>query len=225
MSRTDDLAAWRRRTEGELRWPVATGIAVAILLQLALPEGLGLRPGWLLPVLEAVLLVGLVVANPDRLDRRHPALRYGSLALVGLVSLSNAVSAFLLVDELVHGGGAASDATALLLSGGAIYVTNVIAFALWYWDMDRGGPVARTYGEQQFPDFLFPQMTSPDLAPPDWEPLFVDYLYVSFTNATAFSPTDTMPMSRWAKALMALQSSVALLTAALVVARAVNVIG
>ncbi len=221
----DRVAAWRRRTAGERRWPVSLAVLVAIGLQLALPERLGLRPAWLLPAVEVVLLAGLTIANPDRLDRRHPALRAGSLALIGVLAASNGLSAVLLVQELVQARGSAGRAGPLLANGAAIYLTNVLAFALLYWDFDRGGPVARTYADQPFPDLLFPQMTSPGLADPEWEPLFLDYLYVSLTNATAFSPTDTLPLSRWAKALMAVQSVVALAVAALVVARAVNVLG
>jgi uncharacterized membrane protein len=100
----------------------------------------------------------------------------------------------------------------------------VLLFGLWYWELDRGGPGARARGERDFPDFLFPQMTADDMAPPDWEPTFVDYLYLSYTNATAFSPTDTLPLSRWAKLLMLVQSGVALATVALVIARAVNIL-
>ncbi len=220
-----DLAAWRRRTAGERRWPVSLAVVVAIALQLALPDRLGLRPAWLLPAVEVLLLAALTIANPDRLDRRHPALRAGSLALIGVLAASNALSAVLLVQELVHGGASTRHAGPLLAGGAAVYLTNVIAFALLYWDFDRGGPVARTYADEPYPDLLFPQMQSPDLAPTDWEPIFLDYLYVSLTNATAFSPTYTLPLSRWAKALMALQSVVALAVAALVVARAVNVLG
>lgn len=224
MDAPDPVVAWRRQTAGERRWPVSLAVVAAIALQLALPARLGLRPGWLLPGAEALVLAGLTVANPDRLDRRHPALRAGSLALIGLVALSNAVSAALLVHELVQGRGSAGSAGPLLTAGATVYVTNVLAFALLYWDFDRGGPVARTYADQPYPDLLFAQMTSPGLADPDWEPTFLDYLYVSLTNATAFSPTDTLPLSRWAKVLMAVQSVVALAVAALVVARAVNVL-
>jgi uncharacterized membrane protein len=121
--------------------------------------------------------------------------------------------------------GTAGDNASLLLSRGAsIYLTNILVFALWYWESDRGGPVARAHGLHPYPDFLFPQMAQSDLAPPDWTPTFLDYLYVSFTNAAAFSPTDTMPLSRWAKMLMLLQSAMALLTVAFVIARAVNIL-
>ncbi len=116
------------------------------------------------------------------------------------------------------------DATKLLLYGGAIWLTNVLVFALWYWELDRGGPVTRMLGARKHPDFLFAQMASPEVAPEDWEPMFLDYFYLSFTNATAFSPTDTLPLTRWAKMLMLLQSAVSLATVALVIARAVNIL-
>jgi uncharacterized membrane protein len=112
----------------------------------------------------------------------------------------------------------------LLVSGGAIWLTNVIVFALWYWEFDRGGPVARAKGIKPYPDFQFVQMATPELAAPDWEPAFGDYLYLAFTNATAFSPTDVMPLSRWAKSAMALQSAVSIITGALIIARAVNIL-
>ena len=105
-----------------------------------------------------------------------------------------------------------------------VWLTNIVVFALWYWEFDRGGPVARALAIKPYPDFEFPQMTSPELAPPSWEPMFGDYFYLSFTNATAFSPTDVLPLSRWAKMLMLVQSAVSLLLAALVIARAVNIL-
>jgi uncharacterized membrane protein len=105
-----------------------------------------------------------------------------------------------------------------------VWATNVIAFALWYWEFDRGGPVHRAEGTSQHPDLLFPQMAAPELASPDWEPWFVDYLYLSFTNAAAFSPTDVMPLARWAKLTMLLQSAVSLAVGVLVIARAVNIL-
>lgn len=217
------VPAWRRATRGEQRLPVALAMVVAIGLQLVLPARLVIRPPWLLPSLEGLLLIGLVAANPTRIDRTSSTLRTASIALIALISLANAWSTLELIKGLVQ--GTSGDNASLLLSRGAsVYITNIIVFALWYWEWDRGGAVARAKGVRPYPDFLFPQMSDPHLAPADWEPTFLDYLYVSFTNASAFSPTDTMPMSRWAKMLMLLQSAIALLTVAFVIARAINVL-
>ncbi|MET7682506.1 hypothetical protein [Streptomyces sp. NPDC005423] len=217
----DVAPAWRRVTRGESRWAVTAVIAVAVAVQLTLPHRLVLHPFWLLPVLETVLLVGLGAANPRQVEPRSRYFRWAGLVLLGLISLANGWAAAQLVVDLVR-GTAGSGAAALLLAGGGVWVTNVIVFGLWYWEWDRGGPLARAHGQHQYADFLFVQMQSPETAPPDWEPTFVDYLYLSFTNSTAFSPTDVMPLSRWAKLLMMLQSSVSLVTVVLVVARAVN---
>jgi uncharacterized membrane protein len=222
-ARRKHVPAWLRPTPGESRWPVAAVIVVAIALQVALPDQLVLQSRWLLPSLELVLLVALVLANPYRLNRESTMLRAGSLALTGLISLANAWSASLLVLGLVHGRGS-DDAAGLLATGAAIWLTNIIAFALWYWQFDRGGPAKRANARQSLPDFQFVQMQSPELAHPEWEPEFVDYLYLSFTNATAFSPTDVMPLSRWAKLTMLIQSVVSLVTLVLVIARAVNIL-
>ena len=217
------VPAWRRRTRGEHRWPSILAITAVIVVQVLLPDRLILHPRWLLPGVEIALAVGLIVANPVRLVRTHRVLRLGSLGLVAAMTVANAGSAALLIGRLL-GGTAGHDATSLIGNGAAIYATNIIAFGLWYWELDRGGPMSRANGEHQHTDFLFPQMTQPDAAPPDWEPSFLDYLYVSYTNATAFSPTDTLPLSRWAKMLMMGQSAIALSTIALVVARAVNIL-
>jgi uncharacterized membrane protein len=215
--------AWRRVTHGEPRWAVTASILVAVTLQSKLPERLTLSPSWALPVLELVLLTGLIAANPRRVELRNKRLRWLGLALICVISLANGWAAAQLVRGLVN-GTEGSNAGALLLTGGNIWLTNVIVFALWYWEWDRGGPADRMMGHRQFADFLFVQMQSPEAAPPDWEPAFLDYLYLSFTNSTAFSPTDVMPLSRWAKMLMMLQSTVSLVTVVLVVARAVNIL-
>jgi hypothetical protein len=219
----DPVPGWRRRTRGEQRWPAAVAVLIAAVLQLALPARLAPGPRLLLPVLEVVTLIALVAADPGRMERRVPALRRLSLLLVGLLSFANIASGAALVVDLVTGHGADAPAT-LLRNGAVIYFTNVVVFGLWYWELDRGGPVARAHGLRQQPDFLFPQMQATDLVGPDWEPRFLDYLYLAFTNVTAFSPTDTLPLSRWAKMLMAVQSGLALLLVALVFARAVNVL-
>ncbi len=216
------VPAWRRVSRGESRWAVSLAVLAALLLQAFLPDHLAPHPRWLLPTCEALLLVGLITANPRRFERLSPNVRVASMLLIALMSAANAWSAGRLVFGLVDGTEHSTSAGRLLLNGGAIWLTNVVVFALWYWELDRGGPVARMLAMKPYPDFLFVQMQSPDLASPDWEPAFLDYLYLSFTNATAFSPTDVLPMSRWAKCTMMLQSAISLATVVLVIARAVN---
>jgi hypothetical protein len=217
------VPAWRRLTRGEPRWPVSAVVLLMIALQLRLPGELTPIGRWLLPVMELVVLAVLVVANPRRIDRGSPLLRGLGLGLIGLASLANAWSVVLLIDGLVHGTNG-DDPVPLLASGANIWITNVIIFAVWYWELDRGGPAERAAGTDPHPDFLFPQMSDTLGIYREWEPQFTDYAFVSFTNATAFSPTDTMPMSRWAKLAMMLQAAVSLVTAALVIARAVNIL-
>jgi uncharacterized membrane protein len=216
------LPAWLRPTEGEPRWPVSIAVLGLIVLQLLVPKHLAFAPRYLLPSLEALLLIVLTVANPRRINKENAWLRTGGLLLVAAASLATAWSAGRLVYQLATGHG--GEAIPLLLNGGAIWLTNVIVFALWYWEFDRGGPVHRAHGTFQFTDLLFPQMVSPELSVPEWEPQFVDYLYLSFTNATAFSPTDVMPLARWAKLTMLVQSAVSLALGVLVIARAVNIL-
>jgi uncharacterized membrane protein len=218
------VPAWRRFTDGESTWPVRFAVIAATVLQVAIPNRYEIPPTWLLPTLGVLLGVGLSVAHPRRITRHSPQLRTVSILLIAVISLANAGSAGRLITALLQGKAQDISATTLLLTGGAIWLTNVIVFAMWYWNLDRGGPAARALGMKQFPDFLFPQMTAPELSPPDWQPQFFDYLYLSFTNAAAFSPTDTLPLARWAKLAMMLQSVVSLGTVVLVVARAVNIL-
>jgi uncharacterized membrane protein len=215
--------AWRRATRGEPRLPVIIAALGTIALELMLPARVAERPRWVFGLVALLLLGAIYIANPKRIDRPSPRLRIASMALIGLLSANNAASAVRLVLDLTRAQGIRSPA-ALLLTGAAIWLTNVVVFSLWYWELDRGGPGARAIGASPYPDFLFPQLTSPGLAPDDWEPAFVDYFYMSFTNATAFSPTDVMPMSRWAKLTMLLQSAISLVTVVLVIARAVNIL-
>jgi hypothetical protein len=219
------VPAWRRRSRGETRWPVTLTVAIAVVLQMLLPDSFS-KPlaHWLLPGLEIALGIGLIIANPVRIERGGKVARAGSIALIMLISAANAISAVLLIRAIVEARPDTGSALPLLASGASVWATNVIAFGLWYWEFDRGGPVERAAATRKYPDLMFPQMASPHLAPPDWRPYFVDYLYLSFTNATAFSPTDVMPLSRWAKMTMAVQSAVALAVGALVIARAVNIL-
>jgi uncharacterized membrane protein len=219
----DRIPAWRRRTAGEHRLPAAVAVAAVIALQLLLPDRIVPQARYLLPALEGAMLVLLIVINPFRVDRESSLLRAGGLVLSWLVVTANGWSVVLLVIDLLS--GRAETPTGLLAAGAAVWLTNMLAFALLYWELDRGGPAARAGGVHDTPDFLFAQMQSPELAPKDWEPRFADYLYLAFTNATAFSPTDVLPLSRWAKLTMMVQSAVALTVVVLVVARAVNVLG
>lgn len=224
----DDVAsvvgpAWRRLTEGEQRWPASVAVLLMIGLQLRLPDDLTPTGRYLLPAVELALLAVLVAVNPRRISRRTVLARALGLTLIAIASLVNAWSVIRLVRGLLN-GTFGSDAGALLTVGANIWFTNVLIFALWYWELDRGGPGARAVGADPEPDFLFPQMAETSIDFHHWEPEFVDYAYVSFTNAAAFSPTDTMPLSRWTKMTMLLQSAVSLVTAVLVIARAVNIL-
>jgi hypothetical protein len=216
------VPAWQRPTKGETRWSVVIAVAIAVSLQGALPGWLVLHPAWLLPVLEVLLLAALLIANPYRINKESRPLRLLGLSVAALLSLANAYSVARLVVGLVQ-GTEGNSAGPLLVTGGMIWLINVVVFGLWYWEFDRGGPAARANADRLYPDFQFAQMATPQLAPPDWEPAFGDYLYLSFTNATAFSPTDVLPMSRWAKMGMTVQAAVSIVTVALVVARAVNI--
>jgi uncharacterized membrane protein len=203
-------------------WPPVTAMVVATLLQASLPDRVG-QLRWIFVGLSVVLLVIVAFVNPRQIERRHRPLRGLMLALVALLSLGNAISGAQLVIDLVNAEGI-DDAGTLLRTGGAIWLTNVIIFSLWYWLFDRGGPYARVHTPDPLPAFMFPQMDKPQFAPPQWKPEYVDYLYLAFTNALAFSPTDTMPLARWAKLTMLLQSLISIMIAVLVVARAVNIL-
>jgi len=216
-----------RRSEGESVVGVCAAVIVAIGLTMALPARIANRPRWLLPGLAILLLVVLLFSLRDvRFRHPHRVLRTLGIILIALLSLANGLSAARLIIDILRDQGLAhpDNAADLLLAGGAIWLTNVILFGIWYWGADRGGAVQRTLGTHEQPDFLFPQMQLEDRWALAWEPEFVDYFYLSFTNATAFSPTDVMPLARWAKLTMMVQSSISIMLVVLVVARAVNIL-
>lgn len=222
----DRVPPWLRPGNPENRWPVLIALLAAMALQLAIHRQYTVFPRWPLITLEALLLGFLVVINPNRLTRTNSVERFASVVLLAAITLDNAASAAVLDYKIVT-GKVSNDPAILLGSGGAVFLTNIIVFGIWYWDVDLGGPFARGSGDKKtrHPDFLFPQTDNPRIAPQDWTPRFLDYLYVSFTNVVAFSPTDTMPLTPRAKIMMTLQSIVAVSTLALVIARAVNVLG
>ena len=207
-------------TRAERRWPMALAVLAAIGLQVGTPKA-GRLPGWwIVPVLEFVLLGVLLVVDPGRVDDLSRRARRVTLALITIMTLGTMASLALLTYDILR--GSLLTANDLLGRGGALWLTNVIAFSLWFWELDRGGPAHRAAGSDILLSFAFPENAMPEFATDGWIPKYPDYLYLSFTNATAFSPTDTLPVKTWAKMAMMLESVVSLLTAILVVARAVN---
>jgi hypothetical protein len=208
----------------ESPWPPIVTILIFMGLNVALriwlPHEGFVNARWLLPVVEGILLVVLITSNPvGAVERRRS--RRVSLVLVGLLVAAALWATVLLISDLIRGVGISNDPSELLASGAVVWLGNTLASALLYWLMDGGGPLART--RQVAPvDFAFTQHMSPELAPPGWRPVFLDYLHLGFTNATAFSPTDVMPLTHRAKYAMVVQSTVALAVVGLVVARAVN---
>lgn len=235
VPRVADSAGGRRSgRRGEARLPALVAVLVAIALYAALPSGLLVGPRFLIPAVEVVLLIPLVAVNPTRLTRETRVSRMCSQILVLVVIATNLIALALLLRDLVDvqdGQG-----KELLLAAFQVWLTNIIAFGLLFWELDRGGPVARTQqSRDRLPaaDFRFTQDEDDDTIREvakgsskysDWVPSFVDYLYVSVTNSTAFSPTDTMPLSTRAKLLMSVECIAALLTSVLVISRAVGIL-
>ncbi|WP_030772680.1 MULTISPECIES: hypothetical protein [unclassified Streptomyces] len=209
---------------GESRWPMASAVLAAMVLTLLLPDDLRMAPRWVLPVVEGVLLLALIAGDQGRIDRRSAFLRAVSITLVGALALSAVWSTVRLVDDLVHGGPETGSASSLLQAGSAVWVGTILAFALLYYELDSGGAAARAHRMPPTPALAFPQQINPELGAAGWRPRFIDYLYLGLTNATAFSPTDVMPLAPWAKAVMSVQALISLLILGLVVARAVNVL-
>lgn len=202
-------------------WHVELAVLVAMALQIALPQHLTLGPKYAIAFLELLLLIGLRFSQ-DSSAQHHR--RKASLILTGLVSFANISSLILVLHHLINGNNLASGQE-LIISAVAIYLTNIIIFGLWYWQLDGGGAGGR--GTHQPPvDFLFPQMSTEVTVTqaPEWRPMFFDYLFISITNATAFSPTDSLPLTHRAKLLMSVQGLASLLTIALVAARAINIL-
>jgi hypothetical protein len=203
-------------------WEAQLAVLATVVLYIALPSRLTVGPRWVVPTLEGVLVLGLIISTPYRHHTQSAVRRRISIGLIAIVTLANFTAEGLLVHYLLKGGG--SGGRALVLSAAQIWFTNVAVFGLWFWEVDRGGPHMRTSSERLAPDFLFPQMDAREPSLRRWRPAFLDYLYVAFTNASAFSPTDAMPLSVRIKALMLTESVASFLTVGLVAARAVNIL-
>ena len=220
-----------QQEERESRWEASPAVAIVIGLQFLLAI-VSLTQHWktwdfswwvwLIPVVpETILLVLLSWSRPHERLVQMGIRRTVGIVLLGIVSVANTLLVVGVIASLVE--GQEKSGAQLLLKAVAVWGTNVITYGLWFWDFDRGGPVTRVGADPPLPDFLFPQMQSQELAPPHWTPELTDYMYVSFTNSIAFSPTDTLPLTRWAKLLMLSESTISAVTILLVAARAVNI--
>lgn len=205
----------------EPRWPASLALVVCVALYVVLPDRLVIGPHWLLPVLVALPL-GPLSARRHRHPDESTWIRHVTLGLIALVTLANVTSMALLVHHLLD--SEVSQGRRLIYSAVSVWLTNVIVYGLWFWEVDRGGPHRRASGEKLVIDLQFPQMENPDLAPEHWRPHFTDYLYTSFANGTSFAPADAMPLSFRMKVLFTTESIVSLVTIAVVAARAVNIL-
>jgi hypothetical protein len=225
---TADPPAQQSRTGrevGESRWPMALAVLAAGGLRAALPPQL--RNGdarWVFIAVLVALLAVLIIGDPGRIDRDSTWLRVLTGTLIGLISAVNAAAAIRLVAGIINAASFSTNANVLLASGGAIWLSNMITFSLWYWDLDRGGAAARARGSGPPPAFVFPEMINAEYVEPGWYPKFLDYFHLSFTTAMAFSPTDVSAIKPWAKLMMMAEELISLLVAILVVSRAVNIL-
>jgi uncharacterized membrane protein len=208
------------REQAEHRWPALIAIVIAVVFYALLPPNIEVIPRWIVPLAAALLLIPLTILNPQRFTRETAWSRWMSIGLAFGLALVNQVEVVTIVRELLQGS---SNASLALLTALQVWVTNVIAFGLIYWELDRSGPFARRMGSATAsPDFRFPQE---DSGPTSWQSGFFDYLYFSLSNQMAFSPTDAMPLTSRAKALMGIQAFTGYVLLALVIARAVNIVG
>lgn len=217
----DPGASARRRAER--RWPMATAVLFAAGLQVVTPTEGRFVGWWLAPVIEVLWLGFLILRDPGRIDRRSKALRRETFGLIAFMTATMIASTLLLVVQILDQHHRVS-ADALLGRGAAVWLTNVIVFSLWYWELDRGGPAERAAASPIPVSFVFPEDAMPERAVAGWTPRYPDYLFLAFSTATAFSATDTVPVRTWTKMLMLLESAVSLVVAILVVARAINVL-
>ena len=215
--------AWGCVGPAEPRWHAAIAIVGAAGLNVLLPGKFTLGPPWLIPLIEMAILIPLLIVSPRRSPHEGKGVQIAAVTMIAIANAANVASLFFLIRELLFDSKNITG-LALLYSSVAIWLTNIIVFALWYWELDRGGPHERMCEDHREPDFLFPQMVTPGCSVPDWTPSFIDYFYTSFTNATAFSPTDTMPLTPWAKSLFLIEAAASLATIAIVASRAINIL-
>jgi hypothetical protein len=211
---------------GEPRWAMATTVVMAAVLHATLPAQIrAVGQVWVYPTVVVGLLAVLVVGDPGRIDKRDRWLRVVTGLLIAFITIVNAVSAVHLVELIIaNSDKQLGSADRLLGSGAAIWLINVLAFGLWYWDLDQGGAAERVAGTSRLPAFAFPEMSNQELVRTGWYPELIDYLHMSFGTSTALGPSDVSAIKHWSKIMMTLQSAVSLLLAVLIIARAINLL-
>ena len=199
-------------------------VLIAGALRTTLPDSLRADDApWLLGGFVVVALILLIIGDPGRIDRQATWLRVVTMIVIAMITIANGASVVKLSAEIINREPSTNSATTLLGAGAVIWATNVIAFGLWYWELDRGGAAARAHGQGD-PAFVFPEMTNPDYVTADWFPKVIDFLYLSFNTSMAFSPTDVSAVRPWAKLLMMAEEAVSVIVAVLVIARAVSLL-
>ena len=212
------------RRAAESRWPMAIAVLMIGALHATLPKDFTAAPGWIFQVTLLICLVAQILGDPGRIDRQRPSLRLVTEVMITIILLANAVAAVRLVIGILE-NASFSQANDLLRVGGVVWVTNVLTFALLYWELDGGGAAARASGTPTTHiAFVFPEHGQSDRVEPGWYPQFVDYLALSFNTAMAFSPTDVSAIRQWSKLALMAESAISLLVALLVIARAINVL-
>jgi hypothetical protein len=218
------VEAWHHH-RGEPRWAMAATVLATEALHATLPANIrSIGQTWVYPTVVIGLLLVLVIGDPGRIDKRDTWLRWVNAALIAFITVVNARSALHLVRLIIINSHHIGGGDRLLGSGAAIWFINVLAFGLWYWDLDQGGAAERATGTKRLPAFIFPEMTNQEYVKAGWYPSLIDYLHMSFAISTAFSPTDVSAVKHWSKMLMTLQAMVSLALAVLVVARAINIL-
>lgn len=225
MTSSDRDGAEAASARGDRRWLPSLVVLVLVAIPFLLPLPHTTLLSGAVSILAVPLLIALIAVDPGRVDRISSAVRTLNVLLTIVLVFAAITATAILLDDLLRGAPNLASATTVLWAGGLIWVDTILTFSLLYWELDSGGPAQRLTAPHPYPDLAFPQHMNPELATPGWLPLFTDYLYLGTTNAMAFSPTDVMPLARWAKGLMALQSIISITILSLVIANAVNLLG
>jgi hypothetical protein len=208
----------------ESRWPPALAILFVLFLMTTLPGHVEVMPVWVSYLAAVAVIVPMAAVRLTGGNALWLGIERMMIILLATAYVANTIAELADMIGVITLHPSGNNAFSLLSSSVAIWVANVLTFSLLYWQIDQGGPYARAHKSTQKPDWVFPQPAKPEDLPPDWRPLFLDYLYLGYNTATAFSPTDALPLTRRAKMLMMIESTISLLTMVIIVGRAINII-